>query len=103
MMFEWKILEVTSYDEQITHAKYKVTVTSGDLKVESEGNAYADFTFGIKYSEITEQNVINTIKNLYTKDGINLIESNLEHQLQVLSKQASTTPPWHVETFKVEV
>lgn len=103
MLFEWKILEITANDEQITHARYKVTASNGDLKVESEGNAYADFSFGIKYSEITENNVINIIKNLYTKDGINLIESNLEHQLQVLSKQDSTTPPWHVETFKVEI
>lgn len=100
--FQWKILEATCIDNQITHAKYYCKATDGDLSVETEGNAYGDFSFGIPYKDITEQNVVTAVKKLYVQDGINLIESNLTEQLQNLGK-STVLPPWHVETFKVEV
>jgi hypothetical protein len=100
--FEWKILESTCDNESITHAKYYCKASDGENFVETEGNAYGDFSFGIVYSEITEQNVIDSVKKLYIQDDINLIESNLEKQLKSVKKEV-VLPPWHVETFKVEV
>lgn len=100
--FEWKILETTVEDEKITHVKYYVSAVEGEKKVETEGNAYADFSFGINFEEITEQNVISVLKNLYVQGESNLIELNLKKQLANLSVE-TVSPPWHVDTFKVEV
>jgi hypothetical protein len=100
--FQWKILEITSDGKNISHAKYHVKAEKDGVIVETEGNAYADFSFGINYDEITEMNVINTIKNLYTKNDVNLIEFNLEAQL-LSARNQKVDPPWHVDTFKVEV
>ena len=100
--FEWKILETTIEDKNITHVKYHVSAVDGEKKVETEGNAYADFSFGIIFEEITEQNVISVLKNLYVQGESNLIELNLQKQLDNLSVK-TVSPPWHVDTFKVEV
>lgn len=100
--FTWKLIDVTCDGEQITHVKYQVTAQDGENIVKTEGNAYADFSFGIPYKDICEQNVIDTLKNLYTQNNVNLIESNLIAQIEKLKKQP-VLPPWHVETFKLEV
>lgn len=102
MNFEWKILEVTCDGESITHAKYYCKATDGEYSVETEGNAYGDFSFGIPYKEIAEINVLNALKNLYTQNGVNSIESNLATQIENLKKEP-VLPPWHVPTFKLEV
>lgn len=100
--FNWKILETTIKDESITHVKYYVSAVDGNKKVETEGNAFGDFSFGINFKDITEQNVIETLKKLYVQGESNLIELNLKQQLENLSVE-TVSPPWHVDTFKVEV
>lgn len=100
--FSWKILSIIADGESITGAKYYCKATEDDLFVETEGFAYGDFSFGINYKDITENNVIDSIKNIYTQNGLNLIESNLEKQLKSLQKEP-VLPPWHVETFKVGI
>ena len=102
MNFDWKILEITCDGEKITHAKYYCKATEGELFVETEGNAYGDFSFGIPYKEITQENVLNSVKNLYVQGDSNLIELNLKNQLNNMSVK-TVSPPWHVDTFKVEV
>jgi hypothetical protein len=102
MNFQWKILEVTVNNDVITHAKYYCKLTNGEIFVDTEGNAYGDLSFGIPYKDITEKNIIDTVKKLYIQDDVNLIELNLQKQLENVQKEP-VLPPWHVETFKVEV
>lgn len=102
MNFTWKILDVTVKDEVIVHAKYYCKLSNGEVFVETEGNAYGDLSIGIPYKDVTEQNIIDSVKKLYMQDDVNLIELNLQEQLTNLQKEA-VSPPWHVPTFKLEV
>lgn len=102
MNFDWKILDITVKDEVITHAKYYCKLTDGDVFVETEGNAYGELSFGIPYKDITQKNIIDSIKKLYMQEDVNLIELNLQEQLKNVQKEP-VSPPWHVETFKLEI
>ena len=102
MNFQWKILDVTVKEELIVHAKYYCKLSNGDVFVETEGNAYGDLSIGIPYKDITEQNIIDSVKKLYMQDEVNLIELNLQKQLANGQKEP-VSPPWHVETFKLEI
>lgn len=102
MNFEWKILDVTVKDEVIVHARYKCKLTSEETVIESEGNAHGELSVGIPYKDITEQNIIDAVKKLYIQDDTNLIELNLKKQLENI-KKSSVLPPWHIETFNLEL
>ena len=102
MQFEWKILNITVEDDVIVHAKYSCKLTSGEVFVETEGNAYGELSFGINYKDISEKNIVDSVRKLYMQDEVNLIELNLEKQLANFQKE-SVLPPWHVETFKLEI
>jgi hypothetical protein len=102
MNYEWKILDVTVKDDVIVHAKYSCKLTYGDLSVSTEGNAYGDLSFAIPYKDVTEQNIIDSVKKLYIQGDSNLIELNLQKQLKNVQIEP-VSPPWHVETFKLEI
>ena len=89
---DWKILDIEQKDGQITSAKYYVT----NGQVDTEGNWYFTEKGDIPFEQVTEQNVIDWIKESSMRDGKNIIESRLEEQ----SKQTSKTiAPWLPQTF----
>lgn len=102
-MFNWKILEVLSSDGQIEHVKYKVTATKGEHTVETEGYCQLKLDENIKFADLIEVELTEYLKRFYIQNDVNSIESRLSEQLDYLEKNTTTTPPWHVETFKVEV
>ena len=101
--FKWEMLEVSSADNTLEHIKYRVTATQGDLEVVTEGYARFKLPEGIVFSNLLEAELLEYLKRFYIQNDVNSIESRLSEQLAYLAKNTSTTPPWHVETFKVEV
>ena len=98
----WTILDITEEKEVITSAKYHVIAKDelGELSVETEGNWYFNNKFNKPYLEITEQDVIDLIRKEAIKDGLNIIESRLEEQLEYLVGNIAKTPaPWLPQTF----
>ena len=101
--FEWKIKELTSIDDQIDSLKYYVKATEGDFVVETEGYADLKLPPEVIFKDLTEVELIEYLKRFYIQENVNTIESNLSKQLANLAKVRTNLPPWHVETFKVEV
>jgi len=100
MIAKWKILDIFVEGEAITHAKYHVWATDEANVVETEGNWEFDkFNVKMPYAQVTEQNVIDWIKDGATQYGQNVIESRLEEQLALLSKTKSVVPPWKPPVF----
>ena len=100
--YNWTILDIVEEKEVIISAKYHVIVKDelGELSVETEGNWYFNNKFNKPYLEITEQDVIDLIRKEAIKDGLNIIESRLEEQLEYLVGNIAKTPaPWLPQTF----
>jgi hypothetical protein len=97
---KWKILDISVDGDAITHAKYHIWATDETNMVETEGNWEFDkFNVKTPYAKVTEQNVIDWIKDGATQYGQNVIESRLEEQLALLSKTKSVVPPWKPPVF----
>jgi len=104
MIITWKILELFVEKDVITHAKYHVRATEDDVVIETEGNWQFDkFNVQTPYAEVTEDLVIQWIKDGATKFGKNVIESRLEEQLALLEKSKSVVPPWKPPVFTLEL
>jgi hypothetical protein len=101
--FEWKILEVASSDNNLEHIKYKVTAVEGDKSVETEGYAFLKLASEVSFNDLLEVELIEYLKRFYIQGDVNTIEFRLNEQLAYLQKNTSTTPPWHKETFKLEI
>jgi len=100
MNFTWKILEISAIDGLITHAKYKVSLTDQNQIVETEGNWwFSNPVVKVRFSDVTEEMVTSWIEQETMKDGINLIKSRLEEQLNELNKQESVVAPWLPQVF----
>ena len=101
-IYNWKILDVIAENEVIVAAKYHVKANDNEAKfeVETEGNWYFNNKFDKPYLEITEQDVIDLIRKEAIKDGLNIIESRLEEQLNYLAdNQVKSVAPWLPQTF----
>ena len=101
MNFTWKILEISAENDLITHAKYSVSIQDGNNFVETEGNWwFSNPTLKISFSDVTEEMVISWLEQETMKDGVNLIKSRLEEQLNELNKQNTVVAPWLPQIFK---
>jgi hypothetical protein len=100
MNYKWLIVDISAIDGLITHAKYKVELSDQDQIVETEGNWwFANPILKIPFSDVTEEMVASWIEQETMKDGINLIKSRLEEQLNELNKQDSVVAPWLPQVF----
>lgn len=103
MNIEWKITELKADQETIKSAKYYVSATYEGNKVETEGYCYFNGNSGIPISSITEETVINWVKEITTQNGVCLITKRLKDQLDYLDKQVSVELPWKPKTFKLNI
>ena len=100
MNYKWAILDVSAKDGLITHAKYKVSLTDQDQTVETEGNWWFNGTEEkVPFDQVTEEMVAFWIEQETMKDGVNLIKSRLEEQLNELNKAEAVIPPWMPQVF----
>ena len=98
----WKILEVTSINEVLTHVSYRITATDTINSVISEGNYFFnEKQINIPFSELKESNITQWIDNETTIDGISKIKSNLDNQLAILNTSSKKDLPWLADTYTV--
>jgi hypothetical protein len=99
-MIAWKILDIVADGDLIIHSKYHATLKEDDNIIETEGNwTFSDKILKIPFSEVTEEMVIDWIKNESMQDGQNIIEAQLIKQLDALKKQNVAVAPWMPQMF----
>jgi len=100
MNYKWSILDISAIDGLITHAKYKVEISDDNKIVETEGNWwFANPTLKVPFLEVTEEMVASWIEQETMKDGVNLIKSRLEEQLNVVNSDTTVIAPWLPQVF----
>ena len=98
----WKILEVTSIDEVLTHVSYRITASDTIHSIISEGNYFFDEKqIDIPFAELKESNITQWIDNETTIDGVSKIKSNLDNQLAILNTSSKKDLPWLADTYTV--
>ena len=98
----WKILEVTSIDEVLTHVSYRITATDTINSVISEGNYFFDEKqIDIPFADLKESNITQWIDNETTIDGVSKIKLNLDNQLAILNTSSKKDLPWLADTYTV--
>ena len=98
----WKILEVTSIDEVLTHVSYRITATDTINSVISEGNYFFnEKQINIPFADLKESNITQWIDNETTIDGVSKIKSNLDDQLIILNTNSKKALPWLADTYTV--
>jgi len=95
----WKILEISAENEIITHAKYYVTASEDDRLVETEGNWWFNYPVTMPFAEVTEEMVVSWIEKETMRDGINIIKSRLEEQLNEIKTNGTVVAPWLPQVF----
>ena len=98
----WKILEITSIDEVLTHVSYRITASDTINSVISEGNYFFnEKQIDIPFADLKESNITQWIDNETTIDGISKIKSNLDNQLAILNTSSKKALPWLADTYTV--
>ncbi len=97
--YVWKILEISAENEIITHAKYNVTANDEDHTVETEGNWWFNTPLTLPFLDITEEMVAELIEKETMRDGINVIKSRLEEQINALKNNNTVVAPWLPQVF----
>ena len=96
---EWKITDIHAKDGMIVSAKYHVKHIDGDT-VETEGYWHFPECGHVPFDQVTEELVIEWIKEASKVDGKSTIEANIENQFNQPKK---VIPPWMPQVFKVNV
>jgi ribosome-associated translation inhibitor RaiA len=100
MKYTWSILDISAKDGLITHAKYKVELSDQDQIVETEGNWWFQGTeIKVPFDQVTEEMVASWIEQETMKDGVNLIKSRLEEQLNAIKNRKTVVAPWLPQVF----
>ena len=99
MEYKWEIPELNAEGELITHAKYHVTLTDGKNTVETEGNWWFNTPLTLPFLDITEEMVAELIEKETMRDGINVIKSRLEEQINALKNNNTVVAPWLPQVF----
>ena len=98
--FTWKILDIASKDEKITHAQYHVVANDETNFVETEGHWQFSNDFKKPFADIKEEDVIDLLKQETTQFGKNIVEDRLSEQLKYLEAQKKQPKaPWLPQTF----
>lgn len=104
MIYQWSITETQAQDGLILCAKYHVTAKEDDLSVETEGYWTFDSPkLSVSFDQVTEAMIVAWIEKETMRDGVCVIKSRLQEQLDSLSKSQFTPPPWQPQTFTVEM
>ncbi len=100
--YEWKILETVIIDEVLKSVKYWCKAADGTHSVETEGN-WKMRNQHLVDSNTTEHQVAHWLDLDATQNDKHLIKYRLQEQLDALSSEIKTKPPWAVDTFKVTI
>ena len=101
MMLTWKITEMNAVEGVVKSVKYLATLSDNDKKVESEGYWYFDENGGNPLESLTEDQVIEWVRQATMKDGQNMVEARLAEQLAAISEPVQL--PWVPAKFKLDL
>ena len=89
--YNWKVTEISTDGELITHAKYYVIADNELNSVETEGNWwFSDKTLNIPLADVKENDIVSWIEKEATVNGICHITDNLENQFNNLKNNNTT-------------
>jgi hypothetical protein len=100
--YKWSILETFVVDAVLKSVKYWCQATDGKHSVETEGN-WKMLTTHMMDEDTTEHQVSHWLDMDATQNDKHLIKYRLQEQLDALSLNTTTRPPWAVDTFKVTI
>ncbi len=100
--YKWSILETVIIDGILKTIKYQCKAIDSKHSVETEGN-WKMLTEHMVDENTTEHQVIHWLDLDVTQNDKHLIKYRLQEQLDALSSEISTKPPWAVDTFKVTI
>lgn len=100
-MLKWSITEMNAVDSVIKSVKYKVAMIEGDKNIESEGYWYFDENGGNPIESLTEETVIEWVRQATMKDGQNMVETRLAEQLANITQPVQL--PWKPAIFKLDL
>jgi hypothetical protein len=103
MEYIYKIIEIQSKDEVITDIKYHVTAKENLYSVETEGNWKIVNPLDKPFLDITEQDLIELLQSEATIDGVDVIKSRLEEQINYLKNSKKINPPWKPQVFTLNI
>lgn len=98
---KWSITEMNAKDGVVTSVKYHAELTDGDNKVDTEGYWYFDQNDGNPLESLTEEIVIEWVRQATMKDGQNMVEQRLIEQMKSLAKPVQL--PWKPAVFKLDL
>jgi len=100
--YNWKITEISTDGELITHAKYYVIADNELNSVETEGNWwFSDKILNIPLSDVKEEDIASWIEKEATVNGVCHITDNLKNQFNNLKNNNTTQLPW--QPMKINV
>ena len=101
MILKWSITEMNAIEGVVKSVKYHAEMSEGDKSVASEGYWYFEQNDGIPISALTEENVIEWVRQATMKDGQNMVEVRLAEQLAAISEPVYL--PWKPAIFKLDL
>jgi hypothetical protein len=98
---KWTITELNAIEGVIKSVKYLVEMSKDGKNVASEGYWYFEQDGGLPISALTEDNVIEWVRQATMKDGQNMVETRLAEQLAAMSEPVQL--PWKPAIFKLDL
>ena len=98
---KWTITELNAIEGVIKSVKYLVEMSKDGKNVASEGYWYFHQDGGLPISALTEDNVIEWVRQATMKDGQNMVETRLAEQLAAMSEPIQL--PWKPAIFKLDL
>lgn len=92
---------MNAIDGVVKSVKYRAEMAEGDKKVDTEGYWYFDQNDGNPIESLTEEVVIEWVRQATTKDGRNMVEARLAEQLANMA--APVQLPWKPAVFKLDL
>jgi hypothetical protein len=101
MILKWSITEMNAIEGVIKSVKYLAELSDNGQNVQSEGYWYFEQDDGIPISALTEENVIEWVRQGTMKDGQNMVEQRLIEQMNAMAKPVHL--PWKPAVFKLDL
>jgi len=101
MILKWSITEMNAIEGVVKSVKYLAELSDNDQKVQSEGYWYFDQNGGNPLESLTEDQVIEWVRQATMKNGQNMVEQRLIEQMNAMAKPVQL--PWKPAVFKLDL
>lgn len=101
MILKWSITEMNAIEGVVKSVKYLAELSENDQKVQSEGYWYFDQNGGNPLESLTEDQVIEWVRQATMKEGQNMVEQRLIEQMNAIAKPVQL--PWKPAVFKLDL